>query len=203
MNIMELAVRRGFIWPSYEIYGGVGGFYDYGPLGATLKKKLEDVWREIYCIREGLMEISSPTISPETVFAASGHLKSFVDPIVECGKCGSVFRADHAIQESTDVKTEGLSPEELEQIIKENKVRCQGCGGKLGEVSTFNLMFRTQIGPGKSKVGYLRPETAQGMFMMFGRLYSFYRKKLPFGVVQLGRAYRNEISPRQGLIRLR
>lgn len=202
-NVMELAVRRGFIWPSYEIYGGVGGFYDYGPLGATLKKKVEDVWRDLYCVKEGFLEISSPSVSPEDVFIASGHVNSFVDPTVECKKCGSTFRADHVIQDATDVKTEGLSTKELGGVIDKERIKCPKCNGKFGNVWTYNLMFKTHIGPGDQKVGYLRPETAQGMFMLFNRLYSFYRKKLPFGVAQLGRAYRNEISPRQGVIRLR
>ncbi len=202
-DIMELAVRRGFLWPSYEIYGGVGGFYDYGPLGATLKKKLEDLWRELYCIKEGFLEISSPSVSPEEVFIASGHVNSFVDPTVECKKCGSTFRADHVIQGAVNVKTDGLSVGELEKIIDKDGVKCTKCGGDFGNIWTYNLMFKTHIGTGEKKVGYLRPETAQGMFVLFNRLYSFFRKGLPFGVVQLGKAYRNEISPRQGVIRLR
>jgi glycyl-tRNA synthetase len=202
-DIMEIALRRGFIWPSYEIYGGVGGFYDYGPLGATLKKKVEDVWRDFYCVKEGFMEIASPTVSPEEVFVASGHVNSFVDPLIECKKCGMTYRADHVIQEAADMKTEGLSIEELGHVIEENAIKCPNCRGSFGNVGSYNLMFKTHIGPGKKRIGYLRPETAQGMFMLFNRLYSFYRKKLPFGVAQLGRAYRNEISPRQGVIRLR
>lgn len=202
-DIMELAIRRGFIWPSYDIYGGVGGFYDYGPLGATLKKKIEDIWRELYCVKEGFLEISSPSISPEEVFIASGHVNNFVDPVVECKKCGSSFRADHVIQDAADVKTDGLSFKELEEIIDKNDVKCPKCGGNFGNVWTYNLMFKTHIGAGEKRVGYLRPETAQAMFVLFNRLYSFYRKKLPFGVAQLGKAYRNEISPRQGVIRLR
>lgn len=202
-DLMELATRRGFLWPSYEIYGGVGGFYDYGPLGATLKKKVEDVWRDLYCAKEGFLEISSPSVSPEEVFVASGHINSFVDPLVECKKCKSTFRADHVIQDAVDLKTDGLSFEELEETIEKNAIKCPNCKGGFGNVWSYNLMFRTHIGPGEKRVGYLRPETAQGMFTLFNRLYSFYRKKLPFGVAQLGRAYRNEISPRQGIIRLR
>lgn len=202
-KVMELALRRGFLWPSYEIYGGVSGFYDYGPLGATLKKRLEDKWREYYCVREGFLEIFSPTVSPEEVFIASGHVKSFVDPMVECAACGEVYRADELIKEVTGVKTDGLSFKELEDLIEEKKVRCLSCKGKLSEVWSYNLMFKTHIGPGSKKTGYLRPETAQGMFLLYNRLYEFYRKTLPFGVAQLGRAYRNEISPRQGVIRLR
>jgi glycyl-tRNA synthetase len=202
-KIMDLALRRGFLWPSYEIYGGVRGFYDYGPLGATLKKRLEDKWREFYCVREGFLEISSPTIAPEEVFMASGHLKSFVDPMVECRGCSEVYRADELIKELTGIDPGGLSFMELDELLREKDVRCPRCGDKFSEVWSYNLMFKTSIGPGKGKTGFLRPETAQGMFLLFSRLYGFYRKKLPFGVAQLGRAYRNEISPRQGIIRLR
>ncbi|MDP6612733.1 MAG: glycine--tRNA ligase [Candidatus Hydrothermarchaeota archaeon] len=202
-KVMELALRRGFLWPSYEIYGGVSGFYDYGPLGATLKKRLEDKWRGYYCTREGFLEIFSPSVSPEEVFIASGHVKSFVDPMVECTKCKEVYRANELIKEITGVKTDGLSFKELDGLIEEKEVRCPGCNGKLSEVWSYNLMFKTHIGPGSGKIGYLRPETAQGMFLLYNRLYEFYRKTLPFGVAQLGRAYRNEISPRQGVIRLR
>ena len=202
-DVMEIALRRGFINPSYEIYGGVSGFYDYAPLGAALKKNLEDIWRRYFVIEEGFFEISSPTISPEDVFIASGHVSNFVDPLVSCEKCGSAFRADHLISSTIDVKTDGLSFEELSKLIREHRLRCPDCGGRLGDVYSYNLMFKTYIGPGRKKVGYLRPETAQGIFILFPRLYSFYRKKLPFGVAQIGKAYRNEISPRQGLIRLR
>ncbi len=202
-KVMDLALRRGFLWPSYEIYGGVSGFYDYGPLGATLKKRLEDRWRELYCVREGFLEIFTPTIGPEEVFIASGHVESFVDPMTECQECGEVYRADELIKELTGLDPAGKSFQELDALIKEERVRCPSCRGALSRVWSYNLMFRTSIGPGKGKTGYLRPETAQGMFLLFNRLYGFYRKKLPFGVAQIGRAYRNEISPRQGVIRLR
>lgn len=198
-KIMEIALRRGFIFPSYEIYSGASGFYDYGPLGAGLKKNIEDLWRKFFCLEEGFMEISTPTIAPEEVFMASGHLESFTDPVVECSECRSFFRADHLL-EAYNVQAGALSIDEMNRLIDERGTKCLECSGKLGEVKDFNLMFRTSIG---RKTGYLRPETAQGIFILFNRLHSFYRKKVPFGVAQLGRAYRNEISPRQGLIRLR
>ncbi len=179
-KVMELAKRRGFLWPSFEIYGGVSGFYDYGPLGATVKRRVEDRWREYYVLREGFSEISSPTVGTEEVFKASGHVSSFVDLMLTCEKCGEAFKA-----------------EELEEP------KCPNCKNELAEGGEFNLMFKTHIGPGIQKVGYLRPETAQNIFILFSQLYRFHRKKLPFGVVQIGRAYRNEISPRQGVLRLR
>lgn len=202
-RVMELALRRGFLWPSYEIYGGASGFYDYGPMGALLKRKIEEEWRRLYIVGQGFLEISTPTVSPEEVFVASGHVKSFVDPMVECEKCGEVYKADQLIESSVSKKVTGLPFAELDEIIKDAGIKCVECGGRLSKVWSYNLMFKTHIGPGSKKVGYLRPETAQGMFTLFHRLYAFNRKKLPFGVAQIGRAYRNEISPRQGVIRLR
>ncbi len=186
-DIEELARRRGFLWQAYEIYGGTAGFYDYGPLGARLKRQLESEWRLFYSL-EGFFEIESPTIAPVDVFRASGHLNCFSDLAVVCSKCNAVFRVDDGI-------TAGG--------------KCPECGGELEAAGEFNLMFQTRIGVPKGEEGakrgegYLRPETAQGMFVNFQRLLRFNRGKLPFGVMQLGRAYRNEISPRQSLIRLR
>ncbi|MCD4846506.1 MAG: glycine--tRNA ligase [Methanosarcinales archaeon] len=201
-SIIELAKRRGFLWNSFEIYGGTAGFYDYGPLGAMLKRRIENVWRDVYVINEGYYEIESPTIGIEDVFVASGHVGGFSDPLSECAKCHEAFRADHLIQHIVS-NPDTLCCDELAGIIRENNITCPECGGKLGSVYEFNLMFRTVIGPGSKRIGYLRPETAQGMFVDFPRLLRFYREKLPFGVTQIGKAYRNEISPRQGVIRLR
>jgi len=203
LKVMDLALRRGFLWPSYEIYGGASGFYDYGPLGTGLKNKIENLWRRIYCVEEGFLEIATPTVGPEAVFVASGHAENFIDPMLECQKCKEVFKADQFLEAETGRNVGGLPFSEMDAIVADNKIVCPDCGGKLGKVWSFNLMFKTNIGPGSKHVGYLRPETAQGMFTLFNRLYSHGRKKLPFGVVQLGKAYRNEISPRQGVIRLR
>jgi glycyl-tRNA synthetase len=200
-DVLELARRRGFLWPSFEIYGGASGFYDYGPLGAILKNKVEDLWRRFFVVGEGYMEITSPNIGVEEVFVASGHVGHFVDPMVSCKKCTESFRADHLLNEK-GIETDGMTYEELDFELEKNKVRCPSCGGELSNINTFNLMFKTAIGAG-DRTGYLRPETAQNIFILFNRLYEFYRKKLPFGVAQIGRAYRNEISPRQGLLRLR
>lgn len=202
-KVLELARNRGFIWPSFEIYGGASGFYDYGPLGATLKRKIEDAWRRIYCVGEGFYEIEAPTIGVEAVFEASGHVGGFADPMTTCQSCRESFRADHVIKGVMEIP-DGLKKEQLTEIIKNSRdVKCPECGGPLGDVYDFNLMFNTWIGPGQKKKGYLRPETAQGMFIDFPRLLRFYREKLPFGVTQIGKSYRNEISPRQGVIRLR
>jgi glycyl-tRNA synthetase len=200
-EVIELARRRGFLWPSFEIYGGASGFYDYGPLGAELKNRVENIWRRFFVVGEGYMEISSPNIGVDDVFIASGHVSHFVDPIVTCKGCGEAFRADHLLKEK-GMDTDGMTYQELDEELEKKKVRCPVCGGELSNINTFNLMFKTSIGAA-GRTGYLRPETAQNIFILFNRLYEFYRKKLPFGVSQLGRAYRNEISPRQGLIRLR
>ncbi len=201
-QVIELAKRRGFLWKSFEIYGGTAGFYDYGPLGSTLKRRIEQIWREIYVIHEGYMEIEAPTIGIEEVFVASGHVGGFSDPLCECKCCEEAFRADHLVD---DIVTcaDGLHIKELDRVIAENGVKCPECGGELGKTYEFNLMFKTNIGPGSGRQGYMRPETAQGMFVDFMRLARFYRDKLPFGATQIGKSYRNEISPRQGVIRLR
>ncbi len=201
-QVIELAKRRGFLWNSFELYGGTAGFYDYGPLGAMLKRRVENIWRDIFVINEGYYEIEAPTIGIEDIFIASGHVGGFSDPLTECQKCKEAFRADHLVKDVVD-NPDTLSADELTGVISKNNVKCPECGGKLGKVYEFNLMFKTSIGPGGKRTGYLRPETAQGMFVDFPRLTKFYRDRLPFGTTQIGKAYRNEISPRQGVIRLR
>mgnify|MGYP000389058723 CR=1 FL=1 len=205
-KIVELAKRRGFIWPAAELYGGVRGFIDFGPLGAALKRNIEEKWRRWFILRhqDFIVEIETPVVMPARVFEASGHLEHFTDFIVECTKCHRKFRADHLIVEQTEIRdVESLSIEELNSIIKEKNVKCPECSGELGLVQTFNLLFKTTIGPYSESIGYARPEAAQGMFLAFKRVYEVMRNKLPLGIAQLGRVLRNEISPRQGPIRLR
>lgn len=203
-KIIEIAKRRGFIFPSAEIYGGLSGFYDYGPLGLKLKNKIENFWREFFVSSEdNVCEISSRTIVPEQVWKASGHLKDFVDPITQCQNCKTMHRADDLIEKLTGNFVEGLKPEELTKIIKEKKLKCPKCKGELGEVKIFNLMLKTFVGPLESNVAYLRPETAQGIFINFKNIFNATRAKLPFGIAQIGISYRNEISPRQWIMRLR
>ena len=202
-NVMELARRRGFVWPSSECYGAVAGFIDYGPLGAMLKRKIENLWREFYIIREGYYEIEAPTVGVESIYIASGHVKGFADKMWQCPSCNEYHRADHIAEEHGTANADSLSTEALADII--NGLPCPSCGEQIenAHVFFFNLMFQTTIGPGSQRTGYLRPETAQGIFTDFNRLSRFYREKLPFGAVQIGKSYRNEISPRQGMIRLR
>ncbi|MEM0066094.1 MAG: glycine--tRNA ligase [Sulfolobales archaeon] len=204
-KIVDLAKRRGFFWPSYEIYGGVAGFYDLGPLGTMLKINIVNLWREYFVLRHQdlVTEVETPVIVPEVLLKASGHLDHFTDPIIECLSCGRKYRADHLIEEATGLKVEGRSIEELNEIVKSKGLKCPQCGGELSEVRTFNLLFKTTIGPYSSDAGYLRPEAAQGMFVSFKRVFVSMREKLPLGIAQIGRVARNEISPRQGMIRLR
>ncbi len=202
-DVMNISKKRGFLWSSFEIYSGVAGFFDYGPLGAILKNKIMNKWRDYYIVGEGFYEIESPTIMPEEALKASGHVDHFNDPMTECKDCLEVFRADHIIKDAIGEEVEGLENQELTEILSREKIGCPRCGGHLTHIWSYNLMFQTLIGAKGKKTGYMRPETAQGIFIPFKRLLRFYRGKLPFGVVQLGKAYRNEISPRQGVIRLR
>ncbi|WP_256685514.1 glycine--tRNA ligase [Halococcus qingdaonensis] len=205
-TLAELAKRRGFFFPANEAYGGASGFYTYGPEGAALKRNLEASWRERFVTREDNMEISSPTVTPEPVFEASGHLDGFDDMILECPECGANHRADHLVEDNTDIEeAESFGTDRIAELIAEHGIACPSCGTELaGEpVEAFNLMFETTIGPGSSSPGYLRPETAQGIFVEFPRLAEYARNQLPFGVAQIGHGYRNEISPRRSLIRVR
>ena len=205
-RLVELAKRRGFFFGASEVYGGVAGFYTYGPQGSALKRNVENEWRELFVTSEGNLEVDAPDVMPEPVFEASGHLDGFDDMIVECPGCGSSHRADHLVEDATDVEeAESLPIPEVEELIAEHDIACPDCGGPLAgaDVSPFNLMFQTNIGPGSSSPGYLRPETAQGIFVEFPRLKEYARGRLPFGVGQIGKAWRNEISPRRQLVRVR
>jgi glycyl-tRNA synthetase len=204
--INELARRRGFFWQSYEIYGGVGGFITYGPLGARLKQNIERKLRELFVTKLGILEIESSVIAPGKVFEASGHVNHFKEPMVECSKCNKRFRADHLLEEyakKSCVETEKMSLDEIQQALEKLGITCPECGGAFNPPQQFLTMFETTIGPYSNATGYGRPEAAQGIFVEFNRLYAMAREKLPFGVLQIGHALRNEISPRQGLIRLR
>ncbi|MDR2698156.1 MAG: glycine--tRNA ligase [Candidatus Methanoplasma sp.] len=201
-DLFSLCRRRGFVWPSFELYGGVAGMYDYGPLGSNMRNNIVEVWRDIYRGREGFIEIDSETVNPREVFKASGHVDEFADLVTYCKGCEAASRADHLVKEFFD-NPDVLTPKELDEAFVKFKVKCPECGGDLGPVEEFNLMFKTAIGPGSSRVGYLRPETAQGIFVNYLNLYRYNREKLPLGVIQTGRGYRNEIAPRQGMIRMR
>jgi len=205
-DLVELAKRRGYFFQSAGAYGGVSGFYTYGPEGATLKQNVEDAWRERFQVREGHREIDAPTVLPEPVFEASGHLDGFDDMLVECPECGESHRADHLVEDNTEIEeAESVPIPEMESLIADHDLRCPSCDAELAgqSVEEFNLMFETNIGPGSSSPGYLRPETAQGIFVEFPQLAEYARNQLPFGITQIGKAYRNEISPRKSIIRVR
>jgi len=204
--ISEMGKRRGYFWPSYEIYGGVGGFITYGPLGALLKKRLEDKFRRFYLQPLAILEIETSVIMPGNVLEASGHVENFKEPTVECVKCQRKFRADHLLQElgdMTDTETEKLSLQAVVDELKNRGIRCPECGGNFTKAEQFMTMFTTTIGPYSDSVGYGRPEAAQGIFVEFKRIFESARNRLPLGVAQIGHALRNEISPRQGPVRLR
>ncbi len=205
-RLVELAKRRGYFFQSADAYGGVSGFYTFGPQGASLKRNVENAWRDRFTTQEGHLEVDAPTVMPEPVFEASGHLDTFDDMLVECPDCGESHRADHVVEDNTATEeAESLATDRVESIIDDEDLQCPTCGAALAgqPVTEFNLMFKTNIGPGTSTPGYLRPETAQGIFVEFPRLSEYARNQLPFGVTQIGRAYRNEISPRRSIIRVR
>ena len=205
--LSDLAKRRGFFWPSFEIYGGISGYLDLGPLGAKLKRRVEDKWLNLFVYQHGYVAISTPVITAEKVFLASGHVSNFKDLMVTCTQCKRHFKADYAITQAmparTDIAVEAMSASEIDDFIEKNHVRCPECGGALSESEFFSTMFKTNIGPYSDAVGYGRPEAAQGIFIDFKRVFETTREKLPLGIGQIGTVMRNEISPRQGPIRLR
>lgn len=190
--------------PSFEIYGGVSGLIDYGPVGARIKRRVVNSWIEHWGKVPNVVEIDSPTITPESVLVASGHVGEFNDKMSECKSCGGAFRSDHLLDGLHD-NPEILDSSDLDEFISTNGVKCPSCGSQdWSGASPMNLMFQTSIGAmGGSRAAYMRPETAQGMFMLYPALYRHFRQRLPFGAMQTGKGYRNEISPRQGMIRLR
>ena len=183
-KIISLCKRRGFVYPGSEIYGGLAGTFDYGPLGSLLKKNIEDSWIEYFVkSRENIYLIDTPILMHPKVWEASGHVANFVDPVSKCKKCGHSFRSD--------------------QI--EDKEVCRDCGGKLSSPNNFNLMLETKMGASEETATstYLRPEEAQSMFINFKNVLQSLSPKIPFGIAQIGKAFRNEITPRDFIYRLR
>lgn len=191
--------EAGLIWgPSPEIYGGLSGFYTYGPLGKLLKNKVENSVRKTFN-ENGFREIEGPTVLPNEVWKASGHLDTFQDRTIKCVKCKAVFRADKLIEEGHDVSADSFKDKEILEFFKKHKIKCPTCKGEFEEkIEKQSLMMGTIVG---GKEASLRPETATGTYLPFLRYYNYFRKKLPFGVFQIGKAYRNEISPRQSVLR--
>ncbi len=190
-KIVSFCKRKGFIFQSSSIYGGIGGFYDYGPLGSQMKKNIKDNWWNFMVnTRANVVGLDSAIIVNPKVWEASGHLENFTDPLTECKKCHKRFRADHLMEDC------GL---ELSQI------KCPECRGDLMNVRNFNLMLKTFIGPveDSSSIAYLRPETAQAIFINFKNVLDTQRLKIPFGIAQIGKAFRNEITPGNFVFRTR
>ena len=201
---MQLALERGFYFPSCEVYADAqAGFWEYGPSGVSFKNKFIELWRREFVRRDRMMEIDGSQIMSQSVFQASGHLASFADPIVVCEKCKSIFRADKLIIEITSIAIpESADLSEFDKLIAERNIVCPKCKGKFKKAHKFNMMFKVGIGP-ETVSAYLRPETCQSIFVDFPRLFKTMRGKLPIGIAQIGKSFRNEISPRQSLLRLR
>jgi glycyl-tRNA synthetase len=189
-KIISLAKRRGFIYPGSEIYGGLSGTWDYGPLGVELKNNIKQLWWRMFVQdRDDMCGLDAAILMNPKVWEASGHVGGFSDPLVECKKCKRRFRADQVGDPST-----GLGAG-----------KCPECGGLFGEVRQFNMMFKTHVGAAEdeSSVSYLRPETAGGIFVNFKNVVDSFHPKLPFGIAQIGKAFRNEIAPRDFIFRVR
>ncbi len=210
ITIEEMATfckRKGFVYPTAEIYGGLSGFFDFGPLGVELKNNIKQQWWKSFVHGRGdIAGMDGSIITHPQVWKASGHVGGFSDVLVECSKCNARHRADYLIEDKLKLQTAGMDASELGNLIKEKGIKCPKCGNAtLGEPKKFNLMFDTTVGPIKTEtsIAYLRPETAQLMFADFRLISENARLKLPFGIAQIGKAYRNEISPRDFLFRMR
>ena len=207
-KIVAFCKRRGFVYQSSEIYGGIRSSYDYGPLGVEMKRNVkEEWWRRMVHVRDDVVGIDAAIIMHPRVWEASGHVGTFNDMLVESRTSGRRYRADHLIEGATDIDAEGLSPEEMTRIIEEDdRIKDPADGGRdFAPVRPFNLMFETYTGPVKSpeNVAYLRPETAQGIFTNFKNVLDTSRVKVPFGIAQVGKSFRNEITPGNFIFRTR
>lgn len=202
LELSKYLSEKDFIYgPEPELYGPIAGFYSYGLIGKAMKNKLEETIRDVF-VKNNFFEIEFPLISPEIVWKASGHLDGFNDPIIVCSKCKASFRVDKLIEEQTGLKADGLKDEEMISIIKEKNILCPSCKGRLNlEINRHSLMMKTIIG--RDTIAYNRPETATTTYLLFKHYVNFFRGKLPFTVFQIGKAFRNEISPRQHLLRQR
>jgi glycyl-tRNA synthetase len=202
-KVLDIARRRGFFWPAYETYGGSAGLFVFGDNGVKTRENIAAMWRETFVKPHEFFEIDGPEIVPEQVLQASGHVANFKDPMAECLSCHRKFRADHLLADAGILVGEGAAPDIIEVKLAEGKVECPECKEQSWSVRPFLTMFQTGLGPYSEAVGYLRPETAQNMFVEFKRIFEVGRGKIPFGAAQVGRGFRNEISPRQSLVRMR
>jgi len=197
--IVALCKRRGFIYPGSEIYGGFANTYSFGPYGAQLKKNIKDLWwKNFVQKRRDMVGLDGPILLHSKAWAASGHLEGFNDALIDCKACKSRFRCDHLIEGTLGKDADGLSIEEMNDLVHSNKVKCPKCGAHdFTHARHFNLMFSTQMSKTDidGDVAYLRPETAQAIFLDYKNIVDTMRVRIPFGVAQIGKAFRNEITP--------
>ncbi|MFI5360012.1 MAG: glycine--tRNA ligase [Halanaerobiales bacterium] len=206
-KIVSLCKRRGFVYQNSEIYGGMANTWDYGPMGVELKMNIKNAWWEDFVReRENVVGLDSAIIMHPDIWKASGHLDSFNDALIDCKSCKSRFRADHIIEDAIGMDVEGKTAAEMTEIIHNEEIKCPVCGSKdWTDARLFNLMFKTFQGvvEDSSSVVYLRPETAQGIFVNFKNVVDTMRVSLPFGIGQIGKAFRNEITPGNFIFRTR
>jgi glycyl-tRNA synthetase len=206
-KIVNLAKRRGFVYPSSDIYGGLANAWDYGPLGVELKNNIKKLWWNFFVTsRRDMVGLDSSIILNPKVWEASGHVKVFNDPLVDCKSCHSRFRADNLIEEQLKIDIGGKSLKELSDIIIKEKLKCPSCGkSDWTDARSFNLLFETHLGVIKDdkSLAYLRGETAQGIFINFKNILNTTRQKIPFGVGQIGKSFRNEVTPGNFIFRTR
>jgi glycyl-tRNA synthetase len=203
-KIVSLAKRRGFIFQGSEIYGGLAGTYDFGPLGVALKNNIKNLWWQRFVEdREDMYGVDAAILMNQNVWKASGHVTTFADPLVEDLKTQKRYRADHLLEDA-GIDPKGMTPAQMDATIKEKKIKSPD-GNPVGDLKQFNMMFKTHVGgsEGEEAVSYLRPETAQGMFVNYKNVLDSLHPKLPFGLAQIGKAFRNEIAPRDFIFRLR
>jgi glycyl-tRNA synthetase len=207
-SVVNLCKRRGIIYPSSEIYGGIGSTWDYGPIGVHLKNNIKAAWwRSVVQERDDMVGLDAAILMHPDVWKASGHVESFNDPMVDCKKCKRRFRADHLVEavkkEEDAIRHTSLELANLETELE--NMKCPECGGELTAIRQFNMMFKTHMGPVEDSAAavYLRPETAQGIFVNFKNVQNSTRKKVPFGIAQIGKSFRNEITPGNFIFRTR
>lgn len=209
ISIEDMAMfckRKGFVYRSAEIYGGLSGFFDFGPLGVELKNNIKKEWWNFHVhSRDDIVGIDGSIITNPKVWKASGHVDNFADLMLVCSKCKNKVRADQFIEEKLKIAADGIKSQEINSLVKEKGLKCPNCKSEFKEVNNFNLMFQTNVGPeiDQSNTAYLRPETAQLIFPNYKLVMENSRLSLPFGIAQIGKAFRNEISPRDFLFRCR
>ncbi|MFA6916387.1 MAG: glycine--tRNA ligase [Parachlamydiales bacterium] len=207
-SVVALCKRRGFIFPGSEIYGGFANTYSYGPYGAEMKQTVRQAWwRNFVHNREDMVGMDGPILLHPRAWEASGHVAGFNDALIDCKKCKSRFRADHLIEQTLQIDVEGFTVDQINALVKEHNLACPKCGAKeWTEARYFNLMFSTKLSktssPGENDIAYLRPETAQAIFLDYKNIVDTMRVNIPFGVAQIGKAFRNEITPGNFIFRV-